>query len=104
MGKFLVAIIAGIGGFMLTAGLGTGRDASEEDSAQWFAYSLDGVCMRQMRQLIAEEERAQAACTCVNEGFAAGDYALTDAFGDDFDAMSRITRQCASRYGAVLPN
>lgn len=103
MGKFAVAILAGIGGFLLTSGL-LGGGSGGESGDGWYAEAQREGCMRQMRELLPDEDFASSACTCVSEGFEAAGYEMTDAFGDDFDAMSRITRSCASRYGATLPN
>lgn len=101
MGKSIllgaVGAIFGLIGFHSVGGLGDmGADADSGYSAH-----MRG-CLRQMRGVTPSEEQALSACECMYSEFEKRDLSLTDAFGNDFDQMSMITRECAAQNGAVL--
>ncbi|WP_128892923.1 hypothetical protein [Erythrobacter sp. HKB08] len=82
-----------------------GQGLRGDDAGGEYAYSahMEG-CLRQVRQIVPEERKAVGACECMYGEFEKHGYSLIDAFGSDFDHMSRITRTCAARNGARLPN
>lgn len=104
MGKILAFIGAGIIAFVLTSGIGFSGDGDGAGSGfSGVGNAQSRACLRQMRPLVSAEEDAVKACECVSAEFASRGLDLTDAFGSDFDEMSRITRSCAQSYGAQLP-
>ena len=102
MGKFFTFIVFAIAGFWISGEI-VGPGAGEDGGAHYRDVRMEG-CMRQMRQVVPGESFARGACDCMFDEFEARGVELTDAFGSDFDDMSSVTRQCAARYGATLPN
>lgn len=96
MGKFLTFVAFAIGGFWLTSSMfgqpGEGSGGLSEDR-------MRAQCVRQVGQIAPSTAVAESICGCMNAEFDRRGISVVDAYGDRFDEMQTITRDCAATYG-----
>lgn len=100
MQKVVVFVSAAVGSLVAVSSFGVGD--MDGDGTHARSVHMES-CLRQVRQIVVDEAAAVRSCECMYGEFEEKGYALTDAFGSDFEDMSRITRSCAARNGARLP-
>ncbi len=98
MGKFFVFVVFAIGGFWLTSSMfgepGEGRGGLGEDR-------MRAQCVGQVSQIAPSTSVAESICGCMSAEFDRRGISVLDAYGDRFDEMQAITRDCAATYGVT---
>ncbi|KLI63588.1 hypothetical protein [Aurantiacibacter marinus] len=102
MGKFITFIAFAIGGFWLTSSLfGEPGGGSGPTSGGLNEERMRGQCVRQVDQIAPSTAVAESICGCMTAEFDRRGIFVLDAYGDRFDEMQAITRDCAATYGVV---
>lgn len=98
--SILLGAVGGLCGVLGFASVGGFGPVAEDPDAAYSAH-MKG-CLRQLREVVPDEEAAVGACECMYGEFDKRGLSLLDAFGGNFEEMSMITRECAAQHGAVL--